>query len=66
MKIYKYYVCTNPDRWSEGQEYSNPREAKCSAQLHGKCVVEAVFEFQDSELIEDHRQGPNSQIEKPK
>ena len=66
MKIYKYYVCTNPDRWSEGQEYPTPREAQYSARLHGKCVVEAVFEFEDSELIEDHRRESDSQIEKPK
>ena len=55
MKIYKYYICKEPgDDWGR-YAYDTYAEAYRAAMSVGWCVVEATFEFEDSEIVEDFR-----------
>ena len=58
MDIERYVVTTpGTDDWGDGQFFDDYDEAKTVAMREGACVVTLTFEFSDSELTDDFRDG---------
>ena len=57
-KVCLYFVCEDPAEWQDGKPYETYSQAQAQARVRHKCVVEATFTYDDSDLVDDFREKP--------
>jgi hypothetical protein len=55
MKLIKFFVTDDLDNWSQGAQFDGRMAAEHYAKQFALAVVEAHFDFDDSQVVVDHR-----------